>query len=127
MLFIYASLAMLLGNSDACCKVCLGKRENPGAAHPLGFAGVPCGDSCIPEGKTCDQTHGCACSAKSRCCKFCDIIKKEIKKEIKLDANKQHKHKACGDDCIASDAVCNKPHGCACDEDVGHEENRIEL
>ena len=112
-LFLFASVAMLLGNSNACCVVCLGLLENPGHAHPLGTEGVACGDSCITEGK-CDKTHGCACSAKSRCCKFCD-------------PDGAAPSKACGNGCIASDEVCDQPHGCACAEDVGHEEGHVEF
>lgn len=40
--------------SDECCKYC--------------FAGTPCGDECLPEGKTCDtpEGDGCACTADER-------------------------------------------------------------
>lgn len=35
-----------------CCKYC--------------FVGTPCGDECLPEGKTCDKPEGCACSKDKR-------------------------------------------------------------
>lgn len=40
--------------AKGCCKFC--------------FAGTPCGDECLPEGKTCDKPEGegCACSSDKR-------------------------------------------------------------
>lgn len=35
-----------------CCRYC--------------FVGTPCGDGCLPEGKTCDKPEGCACESSKR-------------------------------------------------------------
>jgi peptidyl-prolyl cis-trans isomerase A (cyclophilin A) len=41
-------------SDDGCCRYC--------------FAGTPCGDECLPEGKTCDKPEGqgCACTKDKR-------------------------------------------------------------
>jgi hypothetical protein len=69
---------------DKCCKQCDPEKS------------IPCGNACIPKGKTCHKGKGCACSSK--CCKQCD----------------PEKSIPCGDACIPKGSTCHKGKGCAC-------------
>jgi len=105
---------MIVGlNESSCAKVC--------------YEGVPCGDACIENTKTCNVAPGAACMGCLVHCKEGQPCGDSCISANKT-CTKPEGHacggpccktcstgKACGDTCIAEDLHCDQPKGCACD------------
>ena len=93
-----------------CCKTCSSKSK-------------ACGDACVPLGRSCKKSRGCACDAEPRRGTQENEVEEEEEEARTGDSGTpprccktcSSKSKACGDACIPVKRKCSKEPGCACD------------